>query len=78
MPHLINRACIVREFPGMHFPGCRAGRSGPIPQPPRSLDITPLGLFFCGDKIKDNVCNTHVTSLDEMKHRTVAVIETIA
>jgi hypothetical protein len=52
------------------------GRDGPIPWPPRSPDITPLDFFLWG-YVKDIVYKTPVTSLDELKLRTVAAIETI-
>jgi hypothetical protein len=59
----------------MHFPGRWFGRDGPIPWPPRSPDITPLDFFLWG-YVKDIVYKTPVTSLDELKLRIVAAIET--
>jgi hypothetical protein len=52
------------------------GRGGPIPWPPRSPDITPLDFFLWG-YVKDIVSKTPVTSLDELKLRIVAAIETV-
>jgi hypothetical protein len=60
----------------MHFPGRWVGRDGQIPWPPRSPDITPLNFFLFG-YVKDIVYKTPVTSLDELKLRIVAVIETV-
>jgi hypothetical protein len=60
----------------MHFPGCWVGRDGPIPWPPCSPDITPLDFFLWG-YIKAIVYKTLVTSLDELKLRIVAAIETV-
>jgi hypothetical protein len=47
-----------------------------IPWPPRSPDITPLDFFLWG-YVKDIVYKTPVTSLDEVKLRIVAAIETV-
>jgi hypothetical protein len=47
-----------------------------IPWPPRSPDITPLDFFLWG-YVKDTVYKTPVTSLDEVKLRIVAAIETV-
>jgi hypothetical protein len=69
-------ARIDREFLDMHFPGRWVGRAGPIPWPPRSPDTTPLDFFLCG-YVKDIVYKTPVTSLDELKLRIVAAIETV-
>jgi hypothetical protein len=44
--------------------------------PPRSPDITPLDFFLWG-YVKDIVYKTPVTSLDELKLRIVAAIETV-
>jgi hypothetical protein len=52
------------------------GRDGPIPWPPRSPDVTPLD-FFLWRYVKDIVYKTPVTSLDELKLRIVAAIETV-
>jgi hypothetical protein len=52
------------------------GRDGPIPWPPRSPDITPPDFFLWG-YVKDTVYRTPVTSLDELKLRIVAAIETV-
>jgi hypothetical protein len=52
------------------------GRYGPIPWPPRSPDITPLDFFLWG-YVKDSVYKTPGTSLDELKLRIVAAIETV-
>jgi hypothetical protein len=54
----------------------RVGRDGPIPWPPRSPDITPLDFFLWG-YVKGIVYKTPVTSLDELKLRIVAAIETV-
>jgi hypothetical protein len=44
--------------------------------PPRSPDITPLDFFLWG-YVKNIVYKTPVTSLDELKLRIVAAIETV-
>jgi hypothetical protein len=69
-------ARIFREFLDMPFPGRCVGRDGPILWPPRSPDITPLD-FFLWRYVKDIVYRTPVTSLDELKLRIVAAIETV-
>jgi hypothetical protein len=60
----------------MHFPGRWVGRDGPSPWSPRSPGITPLDFFLWG-YVTDIVYKTPVTSLDELKLRIVAAIETI-
>jgi hypothetical protein len=60
----------------MHFPGRWVGRDGPIPWPPRSPNITPLDFFLWG-YVKDIVYKTPLTSLNELKLRIVAAIETV-
>jgi hypothetical protein len=60
----------------MNFPGRWVGRDGPIPWPPHSPDITPFDSFLWGC-VKDTVYKTPVTSLDELKLRIVAAIETV-
>lgn len=70
-------ARVVREFLDMHFPGRWVGRDGPILWPPRSPDLTPLDFFLWG-YVKDIVYKTPVTSLDELKLRIVAAIETVS
>jgi hypothetical protein len=57
----------------MHFPGRWVGRGGSIPWPPLSPDITPLG-FFLLLYVKDIVCKTSMTFLDELNLRIVAAI----
>jgi hypothetical protein len=52
------------EFFDMHFPGRWVGRDEPIPWP-------PLDLFLCA------YVKTSVTSLDELKLRIVAAVETV-
>jgi hypothetical protein len=52
------------------------GRDGPIPWPQRSPDITPLDFFLWG-YVKDIVYKVPVTSLDELKVRIFATIETV-
>ncbi|GBN27178.1 hypothetical protein AVEN_46569-1 [Araneus ventricosus] len=42
---------IVRDFLDENFPDRWCGRSGPIPWPPRSPDITPLDFFLWGFSI---------------------------
>jgi hypothetical protein len=69
-------AFLFREFIHMHFPGRCVGRDRPIPWPPRSPDITLLDFFLWG-YFKDIVYKTSVTSLDELKLRIVAAIETV-
>jgi hypothetical protein len=53
------------------------GRGGPIQWPPRSPDIFPLDCSLWG-YVKGIVYTTSVTSLDELKLRIVAAIETVA
>jgi hypothetical protein len=60
----------------MHFPGRWVGRDGRIPWLSPLPDITPLDFFLWG-YVKDVVYKTPVTSLDEMKLRIVAAIETV-
>jgi hypothetical protein len=60
----------------MHFSGRRVGHDGPIPWPPRSPDITPLDFFLWG-YVKDIAYKTPVTSLDDLKLKIVAAIETV-
>jgi hypothetical protein len=60
----------------MYFTGRWVGRDGPIPWPPRSLDIMPLDLFLWG-YVKDIIYKILVTSLDELKLRIVAAIERV-
>jgi hypothetical protein len=60
----------------MRFPGRWVGRDGTIPWPQRPPYITPLDFFLWG-YVKDIVCKTHVTSLDELKLRIVAATETV-
>jgi hypothetical protein len=60
----------------MHFPGRWVGRDGPIPWPTRSPDIRPLDYFLWG-YVKYIIYKTSVTSLDELKLRSVAAIETV-
>jgi hypothetical protein len=60
----------------MHFPGRWVGRDGPIPWPPPSPDITPLDFSLWGH-VKDIVYKIPVNSLDELKLRIVAAVETV-
>jgi hypothetical protein len=69
-------AFITREFLDMHFPVRWVGHDGPIPWPPRSPDITPLDFLLWG-YVKDIVYKTPVSSLDKLKLRIVAAIETV-
>jgi hypothetical protein len=72
-PHF---ARIFREFLDLHFTGRWVAPDGPILCPPRSPDITPLG-FFQWEYAKYIAYKIPVTSLDELKHRFVAAIETV-
>jgi hypothetical protein len=74
LPHWAH---IVGEFLDIHFPGRCVGRDGLVPWPRHSPNITPLNFFLCG-YVKDNVYKNPVTSLDELKLRIVATIETVA
>jgi hypothetical protein len=69
-------AHIFREFLVMHFPGLWVGRDGPISWSPRSPDITPLDFLLWG-YVNEIVYKTTLTSLDELKLRIVAAIETV-
>ncbi|KAK8406891.1 hypothetical protein O3P69_007446 [Scylla paramamosain] len=51
------------------------GRDGPIPWPPRSPDITPLGFFLWG-YVKDIVYRTKTRDINDIKHRVTDVIAT--
>jgi hypothetical protein len=69
--------CGSREFLELHFPGRWVGSDGPVPWPPRSPDTTPLDFFLWG-YVRDIVYKAPVSSLDELKLRIVAAIETNA
>jgi hypothetical protein len=60
----------------MHFPESWVGRDGPIPWSPHSPDIMPLD-FFLWEYVKGIVCKIPVSSLDELKFRIDAAIETV-
>jgi hypothetical protein len=66
-------ARIVREFLDIHFPGHWVGRDGTIPWPLRSPGVMPFDFFLWG-YVKDIV---YKTSVDELKRRIVAAIETV-
>jgi len=58
----------VRRFLDATFPNRWTGRDGPRPWPPRSPDITPLGLFLRG-YVKDKVFSTPVPDITSLKTR---------
>jgi hypothetical protein len=58
------------------FLGVGVGRDEPIPCPLSSPDITSLQFFLWG-YVKGIIYKTPVTSLDELKFRIVAAIETV-
>jgi hypothetical protein len=60
----------------MDFPGRWVGRDGPIPWSPPPPYITPLDFFLLGC-VKGVVYKARVISLDEMKLRIFAAIETV-
>jgi hypothetical protein len=60
----------------MHFPGRWFGRDGPNPWSLRLPDIVPLDFFLWG-YVKGIIYKTPVTSLDELKLRIFAAIETL-
>ena len=64
---------IVRSSLNDHFPGRWIGRIGPIPWPPRSLNITPLDFFLLGF-VKDNVYRRRMSNIDDLKSRITAAI----
>jgi hypothetical protein len=55
-PHFGN---VVRDTLDSEFPGRWIGRTGPIPWPPRSPDLTPPDFFLWG-YVKDKVFATPV------------------
>jgi hypothetical protein len=65
-PHFHKEAT---DFLYRRFPEKWIGRGGPITWPPRSPDLTPLDLFFCG-YIKDAVyVSPLATTLPELAGR---------
>ncbi|KFM62835.1 hypothetical protein X975_24013, partial [Stegodyphus mimosarum] len=67
---------IVRSSLNGHFTGRWIGRGGPIPWPPRSPDITPLGFFLWGF-VKDNVYRRRVSNIDDLKARITTAIASV-
>ena len=58
----------VRETLNRTFQHRWIGRSGPIPWPARSPDVTPLDFFLWG-YVKDQVFKTPVFEINELKQR---------
>jgi len=48
-PHF---SCFVTEVLNERFPNAWIGRSGPIPWPPRSPDLSPLDFFPVGGTLR--------------------------
>lgn len=64
-PHF---SLIVRNYLNVLFPRRWIGRSGHVPWPPRSPDLTPLDFYLWG-YIKDVVYKNRPTTLDNLKAR---------
>ena len=58
------------------FPERWIRRDGPIPWPPCSPDITPLGIFLW-DYVKDIVYRTKVRDLSDLQLRIIEAIGTV-
>ena len=59
------------------FPDRWIGCDGSIPWPPRPPDITPLNFFLWG-YIKDIVYRTTVRYINDLQHRIIEAIDTVA
>ncbi|KFM76483.1 hypothetical protein X975_20837, partial [Stegodyphus mimosarum] len=71
-----HRGTIVRSSLNDQFTGRWIGRGGPIPRPPRSLDITPLDFFLWGF-VKDNVYRRRGSNMDDLKARMTTAIASV-
>jgi len=55
------------------FPGRRIGRSGPLPWPPHSPDLTPCDFWLMG-MVKERVYIRKILDISDLKDRILAVI----
>ena len=58
------------------FPERWIGRDGPIPWPPRSFDITPLGFSLWG-YVKNIVYRTKVRDISDLQQRIIEALDTV-
>ena len=64
-------------FKVARFPDGWIGRGGPIPWPPRSLDLSPLDFFFLWRYIKNTVCAEKISNIQHLQERITSAIETV-
>jgi len=72
-PHYSNR---VRAYLDRKVPDRWIGRGGPISWPPRSPDLTPCDFFLWGH-IKSKIYSTPIDSIEDLKIRIRAEINSI-
>jgi hypothetical protein len=66
----------VRDYLNALFPNRWIGRSGPIPWPARSPDLTPMDFFFWG-YVKHQVFLTQPTDVDDLKDRITRACQSV-
>ena len=72
-PHFI---CFVNDVLNERFPDAWIGRSGPIPWPPRSPDLSPLD-FFLWEYIKYIVYAEKIRNIQHLQDRITSAIENV-
>ena len=71
-PHV---SCFVTDVLNERFPDAWIGRGGPIPWPPRSPDLSPIG-FFLRRYIKNIVYAEKIRNIQHLQDRITSTIET--
>jgi len=66
----------VTDVLNERFPDAWIGRGGPIPWPPRSPDLSPLGLFLWG-YIENIVYAEKIRNIQHLQDRITSTIETV-
>ena len=73
---LAGYALTVRAYLDHTFPGRWIGRSGPLPWPPHSPDLTPCDFWLWG-MVKERVYSRKILDINDLKDRIRTVISSI-
>ena len=72
-PHF---ALTVRAYLDRTFPGRWIGRSGPLPWPPHSPDLTPCDFWLWG-MVKERTYSRKIRDINDLKDRIRTVVSSI-